>query len=223
MNRPPEPPPEGVLIEQARRDARLSVREAARRAGISEGWWRQVVKGYQPTGEGGYILRHAPAGTVAQMAAVVKLTPERMETEGQRPDAAEIIRQQGDSRIAAPVTLPRPSGAVPPAPERSSLFGDLPPGMAAEVEPHLRVIEGRAEAAAAAHPGVPLQGRWVFPADPEEARRWDVIAASGVAVYPDRGFESREIALALAIAWWQAARQEPGTAASGLTALPGRA
>ena len=94
MNGHPEPPPEGALIEAARREAGLSVREAARRAGISEGWWRQVVKGYQSMAGGGHGPVHAPADTVAKMAAVVGVTPEQMKGEGQRPDAAEAIRHE---------------------------------------------------------------------------------------------------------------------------------
>ncbi len=43
-----------------RPEARLSVREAARRAGISEGWWRQVVKGYQSLSGGGVGLKLRP-------------------------------------------------------------------------------------------------------------------------------------------------------------------
>lgn len=96
MNRPPEPPPEGVLIETARNEARLSVREAARRAGISEGWWRQVVKGYQSLSGGTYGDVRAPADTVAGMAKVAGVTPEQLESEGQRPDAAEILRKMDD-------------------------------------------------------------------------------------------------------------------------------
>ena len=41
------------LVEQRRLESapRLSVREAARRAGISDGWWRQVVNGGRYHGE----------------------------------------------------------------------------------------------------------------------------------------------------------------------------
>ena len=101
MEMPPEPPAEGVLIEAARRDARLSVREAARRAGISEGWWRQVVRGYQSLSGGEHgIVRDVPAETVAKMArATDRITPERMETEGQRPDAAELMRRPARPEI----------------------------------------------------------------------------------------------------------------------------
>jgi transcriptional regulator with XRE-family HTH domain len=76
--------PEGALIEAARKQAHVSMREAARRAGFSEGWWRQIVGG-----------THAPAATIAKMAlAVGGIEPERMTTEGRRPDAAEEMQRE---------------------------------------------------------------------------------------------------------------------------------
>jgi hypothetical protein len=107
MNTPPDPPPEGVLIESARRDAELSVRESARRAGISEGWWRQVVKGSQSVPGGAYVpVRGVPAKTIAKMATAVGLSPERMEAEGRRPDAAAQMRLQ-------PAPAAQPSAGAP--------------------------------------------------------------------------------------------------------------
>ena len=70
---------------------KLSVREAARRAGISEGWWRQVVRGYQPLKGGGKAPMTGSAATVAAMAQVVGVTPEQLEAVG-RGDAAEELR-----------------------------------------------------------------------------------------------------------------------------------
>lgn len=81
-------PPHGALIEEAREKARLSRREAARRAGISGNWWKFVVTGYQ-----GETPVRGGAETVARMARVVGLSPERLESDGQRPDAAEILRE----------------------------------------------------------------------------------------------------------------------------------
>lgn len=92
MNTPPDPPPEGVLIESCRHDAGLSVREAARRAVISEGWWRQVVKGYQSLSGGSYgLVRDVPARTIARMAKAVQVPPGRLAAEGGRPDAAREL------------------------------------------------------------------------------------------------------------------------------------
>jgi transcriptional regulator with XRE-family HTH domain len=93
MTTKPEPQPEGKLITEARKRARLSGREAARRAGISEGRWRQIVNGYIVVAKGVYSpVVAAPAGTVARMAQTVDLSPEALAAAG-RPDAAEELRQ----------------------------------------------------------------------------------------------------------------------------------
>jgi transcriptional regulator with XRE-family HTH domain len=88
MNRPLEHPmpPYGVLIEAAREDAGLSRREAARRAGISDSWWRYVAAGWQNG-----PLAGTP-DTVAAMARAVGVTPDDLENEGERPDAARVLR-----------------------------------------------------------------------------------------------------------------------------------
>jgi len=81
MKRPPEQPlpPYGVLIEDAREEAGLSRREAARRADISDSWWRYVAAGWQ----------NGPlTGTADTVAA-----PDDLEEEGMRPDAAEALRK----------------------------------------------------------------------------------------------------------------------------------
>ena len=69
----PAPPPWGALITSALREAGLSAREAARRAGLSEGRWRQITSGYQVVSAGVYAPVRGPAGTLARMAAVAGL------------------------------------------------------------------------------------------------------------------------------------------------------
>lgn len=92
MDTRPEPPPEGRLIEAATALQDISIREAARRAGISYGRWRQIVKGYQNIGPGIYgPVRNAPARTVAKMARAAGVTPAQLAAEGGRPDAAAIL------------------------------------------------------------------------------------------------------------------------------------
>jgi hypothetical protein len=74
--------------------AKLSAREAARRAGISEGRWRQIAAGYQVVSAGVYAPVHGPAQTLARMAAVVGVTPAQL-TEAGRPDAAQALASSG--------------------------------------------------------------------------------------------------------------------------------
>ena len=74
--------------------AKLSAREAARRAGISEGRWRQIAGGYQVVSAGVYAPVRGPAQTLARMAAVVGVTPAQL-TEAGRPDAARALASSG--------------------------------------------------------------------------------------------------------------------------------
>ena len=97
--------PEGRFIElrMSSLKGRLSQREAAKRAGISEGRWRQVQKGYQSAG-GQKIPVVAPADTLARMAEVVGMTPDDLEACG-RLDAAERLREEGASKRRHPSRL----------------------------------------------------------------------------------------------------------------------
>lgn len=115
MNGPPDPPPEGAVIEAARRHAGISVREAARRAGISEGWWRQVARGYQTLSGGGFGPVRAPAETIARMARAAGATPGDLD--GCRPDAAAVLAQVTSARVA--------SAAAPDEAVRAHLYAAL--------------------------------------------------------------------------------------------------
>ena len=72
------------------RRAQLSAREAARRAGISEGRWRQITGGYQVVSAGVYAPVRGPAATLARMAAVVGVTAAQLKQAG-RADAAKEL------------------------------------------------------------------------------------------------------------------------------------
>ena len=90
MAQRPSPPPWGAALTKALADARLSAREASRRAGISEGRWRQIASGYQVVSSGVYAPVHGPAETLAKMAAVAGVTPAQL-TDAGRPDAARAL------------------------------------------------------------------------------------------------------------------------------------
>jgi transcriptional regulator with XRE-family HTH domain len=90
MSPRPAPPPWGALLSQALGRANLSAREAARRAGISEGRWRQIASGYQVVSAGVYAPVRGPAATLARMAAVAGVTPAQLRRAG-RPDAAQAL------------------------------------------------------------------------------------------------------------------------------------
>lgn len=64
----------GELLEQARADLRISAREAARRAGISETRWRQIVSGSQVR-RGRDVPVNPKARTVVAVALAVLVDP----------------------------------------------------------------------------------------------------------------------------------------------------
>jgi transcriptional regulator with XRE-family HTH domain len=88
----PEQPPEGRLIAEALRRSKLSARKASELAGMSDGRWGQIVRGYQTMGSGVFAPVRGPAETVAKMAQVVGVTPAQLEDVG-RADAAEELRE----------------------------------------------------------------------------------------------------------------------------------
>lgn len=102
----PEPPPWGALISATLAGAGLSAREAARRAGLSEGRWRQITAGYQVVRPGVYEQVRGPAGTLARMAAVVGVTPRQLREAG-RDDAAHLLARWQDDRPTVDEMLAR--------------------------------------------------------------------------------------------------------------------
>jgi hypothetical protein len=88
----PKPPPEALLIERKRKAIvpRLSQRNAALRAGISETRWRQIEVGGRWF-RGRWEPEIAPPGTLAQMAYAVGATPAELAEAG-REDAVPLLQ-----------------------------------------------------------------------------------------------------------------------------------
>jgi transcriptional regulator with XRE-family HTH domain len=106
MTERPDPPAWGALITAALASEGISAREAARRAGMSEGRWRQITAGYQVVSPGVYAQVHGPAGTLARMAAVVGVTPDQLRAAG-RDDAATVLAAQLERQPANDEMLER--------------------------------------------------------------------------------------------------------------------
>jgi len=106
MTERPQPPPWGVLITSALASEGISAREAARRAGISEGRWRQITGGYQVVSPGVYAHVRGPAATLAKMAAVAGVNPAQLRAAG-RDDAAELLANRLDPSPAEDEMLER--------------------------------------------------------------------------------------------------------------------
>lgn len=200
MQTRPEQPPEGKLIAAAAERLELSIREAARRAGISYGRWRQITTGYQNTSPGEFAVVRAPAKTLAKMARVVGVTPEQLETEGQRPDAAEAMRHDE----AAPVPQLAPIVTGVPVIDNAASPED--------VGPFLWQIRNEIDRARRQY-GDPT-GEQVF-GPGQEANTWD------------RGDFSEDVKIALLATFrlfaFKARSSEAGGSKAGLRVLPGGA
>jgi hypothetical protein len=204
MNERPPQPPEGKLISDAIRLRGVSIREASRQADISYGRWRQITSGYQNVSPGSYASVRAPAATLARMARAAGVTPEQLETEGDRPDAAQALRE-----IRA-----TPISPAPAAPARDSLYdsGEMPilAAPAAEIVDHLIDVGAEVGDAKGIY-GPEPSGRQVFPGDEEEARIWERPELAG----PE--FEADRVRL-IAFLRMMAARKHRGTNGSDLRA-----
>lgn len=94
MSAEPGPTPEGLLIGEAAAASGRSNRKLADEAGVSEGHWRQIVKGFQVVA-GQAVPRRAKADLLARMAAVLGLTPQQLAEAG-RADAASILERMSE-------------------------------------------------------------------------------------------------------------------------------
>ena len=114
--------PHGRMLEQARKDrVAISGREAARRASISEGRWRQVVLGYQSAG-GQRIPVKPTLRTLVAMAVAVDVDPwEVVQVAGLEPAPnreavnriARTARMQGQADATVRPQTVRATAAVP--------------------------------------------------------------------------------------------------------------
>jgi transcriptional regulator with XRE-family HTH domain len=97
---PPTPPPEAQLIRKRREEQvpRLSMREAARRAGISAPWWRMIETGIRRV-KGQDFPETGNPETLARMARAVGATSAELAAAG-RPDAAAILERLPDDPLA---------------------------------------------------------------------------------------------------------------------------
>lgn len=87
-------PPESELLYRTRtlRTPQISTEEAARASDISPERWQQIEKGYRSGGRGRRKPVTAPAHTLARMARALEITPDQLEQDGNRADAAKMLR-----------------------------------------------------------------------------------------------------------------------------------
>jgi hypothetical protein len=219
----PPPPPEARLIRSAREAMipKLSIPAAADRIGISEEHWGNIERGHKSAGRGQPKIRvTADASLLAKMAAAVRVTADRMESAGQRPDAAEILRKDREERGG--ILAPAPDPAWHPEPVPGGHFSVLD---VAAAEPFAAVLREQYDELRAAGIADP-DGSLMFPAHDTVpaaagfAAAWD--AAMMYAPGPDE--ESRVTQVIWMTALYQARREarlnEQGNADSALTSAP---
>lgn len=110
MTDSPARPPEAELVRRARRRQRISIRQAAAAADISESRLRQIEAGYQTVTKGVQIPTLASDVTLAHLAKAYDVTPDELE-DARRPDAAEVLREIIRTALPRPVLVP----SLPPA------------------------------------------------------------------------------------------------------------
>lgn len=142
MTERPEAPPEGALLKRALVAMRISQREAARRSGISETRWRQLVSGYQVVSREKVPVR-SPDDTLARMARAVGVTAEQLEEAG-RGGAATALRDAEAGAAAAPAGPGADAGSRPRQPGgRAVAAGAGRPAAGAARADHVRVRHPR--------------------------------------------------------------------------------
>jgi hypothetical protein len=165
----PSPTPEGQLIRRVRglTIPKLSVRNAAARIGMSAEQWGYVERGYLPSrGSKPPQPFSPPAATLARMAYALEIAPKHLESEGQRPDAAEILRE----------ILHREAEAADAAAAERLDPPMTDPGHIASDRPYFDEINERRVALAARGITNP-SGAQMFPDSPDDAKAWDGIGA----------------------------------------------
>jgi transcriptional regulator with XRE-family HTH domain len=158
------PTPEGLLIRRVREMTipKLSIRNAARRLGMSAEQWGSVERGYNYAGGKGGRSFSPPPATLAKMAHVLEISPERLEAEGQRPDAAKMLREMRPREEAAPAS------GLPAVSDRPGVSIRIPPGQVVTITlPGLTAIRIDTAARIAAIDGISGTATREEPCEPE--------------------------------------------------------
>lgn len=97
MTTRPTPPPEAELIRRHREDhvPHLSMREAARRAGMSASRWQMIEHGIRRV-SGQDFPERGPADAIAAMALAVGVPPPELEAAGRQDAADRLVKLAAD-------------------------------------------------------------------------------------------------------------------------------
>lgn len=131
----PEQPPEARLIEAARRGLGLSIRSAAKRAGISESQWRRIELGRMLESAAAHVAYQGTADMVARMALAVRVSAASLRKAG-REDAAAALAGMGEMELPEAARMPGDLGAVV---HRIIAHIETDPDMTAARKHHMRL------------------------------------------------------------------------------------
>jgi hypothetical protein len=167
MDTPPPAPPYGILIEVARKGARLSLRRAAELAGVSKATWIDNARGYRKRDNAWEPVNPKPE-TIARMAHAAAVSAKRLESEGGNPAAAQILRE-----IERPQTPVPPLSAVPdpPALPDSGTVSDEVIGLLLEKHPDREFLAKLWAVPQSRDERLVLLRGWLHRDDPEEPGR----------------------------------------------------
>ena len=96
------------IIEAHREAEGVSVRSAAKKAGLSEGRWRQIAKGYQQATRDVRVPVNAPVETLVRMALALHMTTYDF---ARAVDDSEEGQAVAKFRTALAAALPKPEGS----------------------------------------------------------------------------------------------------------------
>jgi plasmid maintenance system antidote protein VapI len=155
---PPPQRPEGKLIERILEREGRSKNSAAKEVGISSTHLRNIIRGYQQVSEDVYGAVRATDATLARIALVLGITPEKLESADRRDAAGKLRAFLEESPGTAAAPREAGSDQAPPAWDLAwdEVIAEIPAIRRAirELDRSLERIERRAEAGARAsgHP-----------------------------------------------------------------------
>jgi transcriptional regulator with XRE-family HTH domain len=136
-----EPSAVARTIESYRKAEGVSVRSAAKKAGLSEGRWRQIAKGYQQATKEVRVPVNAPTETLVRMALALHMSPyyfERVVDDSEEGRAASVFLTALKAAIPKPVGSPMFGGSY----EDPEYLGNIEEWVS-ELQTRIEMLEDR--------------------------------------------------------------------------------
>ncbi|WP_146008910.1 hypothetical protein [Zhihengliuella halotolerans] len=130
------------FIELERKAQRASVRSSSKSAGISEGRWRQIAKGYQQVTKDVKAPVNAPVETLGRMATAVGIKADRLRKFPYTDDNESILGNAVADWLAAREPVRRNGPAFPGSYEDPDYLENIE-NWASELEERVEELEQR--------------------------------------------------------------------------------